>query len=139
MTTISWKRWWSDYIPLGELAVIEKQAIDERVRQLCRAMNRLPGIMTSSSWGGHVKRTAVSQEPKGRFYVVFEVTGGRGLKSFELLLLACDYINPEPKISVLNLHRPCALRSAVALFSICWPARLRDSPARLKNGSKRWI
>jgi tRNA(Phe) wybutosine-synthesizing methylase Tyw3 len=43
--------------------------IDRRVAELCREMNALPGIFTCSSCGGHAKRTNVSQEPRGRFYV----------------------------------------------------------------------
>jgi hypothetical protein len=85
--------------------------IDNRVAALCHQMNRLPGISTFSSCGGHSKRTCVSQAPRHRFYIMFEVTGWQGLKSLEVLLLACNQMEPE---SFITAHVDCEVPGSLA-------------------------
>lgn len=69
-------------------------------------MNELPGISTCSSCGGHAQKTNTSQAAEGRFYVMFAVTGVRGLKSLELLAGACSVFSPEPKLTAADFGDP---------------------------------
>lgn len=51
---------------------IDYDTIDERVRKLVRAMNRVPGVYTFSSCGGHPEPRA-GQSSEGEFDISFDV------------------------------------------------------------------
>jgi len=50
--------------------VIDNEKIDRRVRGLVKVLNKIPGVTTSVSCGGHTDPNAC-QAPEGHFYVRF--------------------------------------------------------------------
>jgi len=62
---------------LSQRAKIDYSAIEQPVRDLCRALNEFPGITTIGSCGGH-ETPNDWQEPLGSWFVTFHVSLIRG-------------------------------------------------------------
>jgi len=68
----------------------DRVEIDQRVAKLVATLNRIPGLSTFSSCGGH-KNPTISQTSSGRFEINFEISRDRaGVEALELLTFAVE-------------------------------------------------
>jgi Methyltransferase TYW3 len=75
-------------------AFIAGLPIDKRVRRLVHTLNRIPGVTTYSSCGGHCNHS-LGQVAAGTFYVELVASSGRvGYRAIQLIVRAIDVLSP---------------------------------------------
>jgi hypothetical protein len=80
-------------------AFIAGLPIDKRVRRLVHILNRIPGVTTYSSCGGH-RNHSLGQVASGTFYVELSASSGRvGYKAIELIVRAIDVFFPDVRLA----------------------------------------
>ena len=76
-------------------ALIAGLPIDKRVRRLVHTLNRIPGVTTYSSCGGH-RNPSLGQVAAGTFCVELVASSGRvGYRAIQLIVRAIDAFYPD--------------------------------------------
>lgn len=102
--------------------------IDEPVRNLCRVLNRFPGVATYTSCGGHAEHPWGSQAPEGEWYVDSHIDRSEeGWLSLEFFAWASWNLVPEG-VGFQALAKPPYLNRPGEMLFFRWFGFEPDDP-----------